>query len=124
METRKIVKSGPSSYVVSLPSSWVKLNKLEKGNLLYLEQNNNTLVYSVRETQEESRAFTIEVDGKSSQYLEKMLKSAYLRNFNVFIFRGTDINDRLREFRKILDQLVAVEIMEQNSQRVVANFPI
>ena len=34
METRKLMKLGRSSLVISLPNSWIKMNKLKKGDIV------------------------------------------------------------------------------------------
>ncbi len=120
METRNIVKSGPSSYVVSLPVQWVKKNQLDKGDFLYLEERSNQLIYSSRKSLEESRDFFMEIDGKSLEYIAKMIKSAYLTGYNSFILKGETVKDRISDIRKMINELVAVEIMEQDSERIVA----
>lgn len=122
METRNIIKSGPSSYVVSLPMGWVRKNKLKKGDPLFMEEHDNKISYSSgEEAEEESKSLTINVDGRSDENIVKVLKSAYLTNYNIFTLHGDSIKDRAAAFREMLHQLVAVEIMEQTSSKIVAH---
>ncbi len=44
MEFRKIIAFGKTSFVMSLPKSWVVKNNLKKGNLIGIEENKGTLV--------------------------------------------------------------------------------
>ncbi len=39
MNSRKIIKLGHSSYVVSVPKSWLKKNRLSKGDRLLVQEN-------------------------------------------------------------------------------------
>ena len=43
MEFRKLIKFGKSSFVISLPKKWLEKNKLKKGDLLYVSENENGL---------------------------------------------------------------------------------
>ena len=38
-ESRKIVKSGNTSYIVSLPINWIRKNELESGNHVEIEES-------------------------------------------------------------------------------------
>ena len=46
MQIRKLVKSGAASHTISLPIDWVNKNKLNKGDLLYIQEKNNELIVS------------------------------------------------------------------------------
>ena len=48
MEYRKLISFGKSSYVVSLPKSWVVQNKLKKGDLLYFDEKEKDLILSIQ----------------------------------------------------------------------------
>lgn len=119
METRNIIKSGPSSYVVSLPLSWIKKNKLEKGDFLFLEEKDNILSYSTKNSVDENKSITIDIDNKSDEDLKRRLISAYLTNYHTFVLKGQTLKTRIKGIREIISQLVAVEIMEQTSSKMV-----
>jgi phosphate uptake regulator len=122
METRNLIKFGPSSYVVSLPHGWIKKNRLKKGNFLFLEEQGNNLIFSPVETaHDQSKIFNLDIDGKSDEHITKMLKSSYLTNYNTFVLHGKTVKTRAKYIREVLSQLVAVEIMEQTSQKIVAH---
>ena len=53
MEYRKLISFGKSSFVVSLPKSWIKQNKLKKGDLIHFEDEGNNLV--IKKKEEESK---------------------------------------------------------------------
>jgi antitoxin component of MazEF toxin-antitoxin module len=47
MEPRKIIKFGNSSYVVTLPYTWIKQNNLEKGYSINVKKKKDSLVISL-----------------------------------------------------------------------------
>jgi phosphate uptake regulator len=121
MESRKLIKSGPSSYVVSMPLHWIKKNKLDKGDILYLEERDNEIIYKRQNYVQEKRQFAIEVDDKEDSYIEKLLRSAYLRNYHTFVLKGKSVKTRIQDFRMILGKMVAVEILEQTTDNIIAD---
>ena len=63
MVTRKLVKQGTATLMVSLPAKWIKQQELEKGSQVEVEENNE----SVSEVIESSRKrYTV-------RYVEKKL---------------------------------------------------
>ncbi|MDO8656313.1 MAG: AbrB/MazE/SpoVT family DNA-binding domain-containing protein, partial [Nanoarchaeota archaeon] len=64
MEYRKLISFGKSSFVVSLPKSWVIQNKLKKGDLIYMEENEGTLILGAKEHEStEDKSTIILTDG-------------------------------------------------------------
>lgn len=122
MEFRKLISFGNSSFVVSLPKSWVEKNKLNKGDLVYVEEKNDELALypSNNKDKEESKEIVIEVNGKSVDSLHKEIIAAYINNYHNMIFVGSELKDKVPEVRDILNHLVALEIMEQSAERMVA----
>jgi SpoVT / AbrB like domain. len=43
METRKIQKTGGSTYIISLPKQWMVENNLKNGNVVAMEVDENSL---------------------------------------------------------------------------------
>ncbi|MAF99467.1 MAG: hypothetical protein CMH61_02545 [Nanoarchaeota archaeon] len=122
MEYRKLISFGKSSFVVSLPKPWVTKNKLSKGDLIYFDEVPNGLVLNHREgsnNQEESE-ITIDVNGKSIRQIQREIISAYIRNFKSVTLTGEEVKDKAREIQNIIQNLVALEVMEQTSKRILA----
>jgi hypothetical protein len=98
----------------------MKENKLAKGAFLYLKQDKNNLVYSAKlEVEDYNKEITIEIDSRSKDQVEKMIKSAYLRGYNIFRIRGDTVTDRIKELKDIISRLAAIEIMEQTKNVIV-----
>lgn len=123
MEYRKLISFGKSSFVVSLPKSWVVQNKLKKGDLISFDELGNSLQLFPREAHEnneEEKEFTIAVDGKNLEQIQREVIPAYINNYKTIILRGKELKEKAVEINKIIQNLIALEIMEQTSDKIVA----
>jgi len=122
MEYRKLISFGKSSFVVSLPKSWVVKNKLKKGDLIYFDENDRDLVLSPQSNvgKSEEKEITIPVDGKSIRRLQREIISAYIKNYRTIILVGEEIKDKAPDIQNTIQNLMALEVMEQTSRKIVA----
>ena len=122
MEYRKLISFGKNSFVVSLPKPWVRQHKLVKGDLIYIEENGPNLALSKKEFNgdAEDREETIIIDGKNSDWIERKVCSAYIKNCNKITLKGTEIKGKVKEMQKIMQNLIALEVMEQTSNTIIA----
>ena len=49
MDYRKLIAFGKNSFVISVPKQWIKQNKLNKGDLIYLDESGPNLILSKKE---------------------------------------------------------------------------
>ncbi len=121
MEYRKLISFGKSSFIVSLPKSWIRQNKLKKGDLIYFEESGSNLFLQPRtsETGEEEKEITISVDGKDLRRIYRELISAYIQNYKTITFAGNEIKKNAKEIQNLTHNLVALEILEQDSKKIV-----
>lgn len=122
MEYRKLISFGKSSFVVSLPKPWINQNKLVKGDLIYLEENGPKLVISKKEENDkkEEKEKIIYIDGKNEMSIGREVYSAYIQNHSKITFKGKEINTKVKELQSIVQSLIALEIMEQRPDAIVA----
>ncbi len=122
MEYRKLISFGKSSYVVSLPKSWVVQNKLKKGDLVYFEENGSNLSLSKRETNQESeeRERIVFIDGKDLPLIEREIISAYILNCRKITLKGNEIKTKFKELQSAVQNLIALEILEQTPDSIIA----
>lgn len=120
MQTRKLVKTGAETYTLSLPKSWVKENKLTKGSTLYIKENIGKLEITPDSKEEkEKKETTITLDDKEINTIRRETISAYINNTTEFLFIGESLTKKLEEIRKILNNFLALEIVEQTQTRMV-----
>jgi phosphate uptake regulator len=122
MEYRKLISFGKSSYVISLPKSWVNQNKLKKGDLVYLDGKDNDLILTAKDNDKskEELKININVDGKPLKQIKREIIGAYIKNAKSITLNGNDIKDKAVELQPIIQNLVALEVMEQTSKKIVA----
>ena len=122
MEYRKLISFGKSSYVVSLPKTWVIQNKLKKGDLIYFDENKEGLVLQARRNDKaaEEKEIMINVDKKDSRRIQREIISAYIQNYKTIVLHGDEIKSKALPIQKWIQNLVALEILEQDSKRIVA----
>lgn len=130
MDFRKLIKFGSNSHVISLPRTWLTKNKLEKGAVIYFHENgNNELILAPVEHQfkQEDKEIVIDANKKELTTLKRELISAYIKGYNVIRMVDSEMKNRAVEIRNELQNLMALEIMEQTqtsiSARVFLNTP-
>ncbi len=122
MEYRKLIKFGNSSSVISLPKSWLEKNKINKGDSVYIEEKGDELVIlpSKKDFVNKEKEITIDITNKDNDSIKREVVSAYINNNNTIRIIGNDIQSRSEDVRRILHELVALEIMEQSSDKIIA----
>jgi len=123
MEYRKLISFGKSSFVVSLPKSWIKQNKLKKGDLIHFEDEGNNLV--IKKKEEESlipveKERTINITNKDIEQIKREVYSSYILNFRTIVLKGDDVRTNISKLQQIFHDLIALEIMEVTSNSIVA----
>jgi phosphate uptake regulator len=121
MQIRRLVKSGTASHTISLPKEWIKKNRLKKGDFLYIKEQDNSMIISAQEKHEQPKykEITIMIDNKDIGTVRRETISAYINNYHIFTFIGS-VNKKIEELRKILDNFLALEIVEQTDKRLLA----
>ena len=122
MEYRRLISFGKSSFVVSLPKEWIGQNSLKKGDLVYLQESGPNLLLSKKDGDEkvEEREKIIYVDGKSAYTISREVCSTYIQNYPRIVLRGKEIKNKVKELQGIVQSLIALEIMEQTSDTIIA----
>jgi phosphate uptake regulator len=123
MEYRKLIAFGKSSYVVSLPKSWVNQNKLKKGDHIYFDDSGGGLNLYPRSKDEgqQNKSVVIQIDGKSMHRIEREIISAYIHDNKRITLMGGAIKNKAKDIQTFMQKLVALEIVEQDSKKIIAN---
>ncbi|MBU0456553.1 MAG: phosphate uptake regulator PhoU [Nanoarchaeota archaeon] len=119
-EYRKLISFGKSSYVISLPKAWVNQNQLKKGDLIYFDEKEKDLILSTGTNLSEDKEITIPVDGKSIRRLQREIISAYIKDYKSITLIGNEIKSKAKDIQNTIQNLMALEVMEQTSSKIVA----
>ncbi|MDP2750772.1 MAG: PhoU domain-containing protein [Nanoarchaeota archaeon] len=122
MEYRKLIEFGKNSYIISLPKNWIVKNKLKKGDLIYIDEKTDEIWLHAKHKQDENKnkEVFINVDGKNMPQIEREITTAYINNHNSFIISGKELENNAKEIRSIIQNLMALEIMDQTATKMVA----
>jgi phosphate uptake regulator len=118
MEKRKIIKFGNSSYVITLPNEWLEKNKLDKGDTVYLNPFEDTIVIKSKLEKDEKRA-TINLNKKPLKLFNKELISYYLKNYKFIEIIGDNLFEKLDQIKVFQEKLSSVEIVELSEEKIV-----
>jgi len=122
VDYRKIIKFGNSSHVVSLPKTWLEKNNLKKGDSLFFEENENQdLVLSSKpKGKTEKKEILINADKKEVDRVIADVIAAYVNNYNIIKIKGKDLSNVNKEIKNVLNDFVAVEIVEESPNIIIA----
>jgi phosphate uptake regulator len=124
MEYRKLIKFGNSSHVISIPKTWLKKNNIKKGDIVHFreDEKNNLILYpnNPQNEEKEGKIISINIDGLSKKETEIEIIESYIKEFDKIKITGKEIKKRDKEIREILNELVAIEVIEQTKDRIIA----
>ncbi len=122
METRKIVKSGNTSYILALPIAWVRRNNLESGKLVQVTENEQgDLVIGAEKKRLAPKGdiVTIKVDRKSDQAIYLEFLTAYLRDARSIIFEGKEIVQKTGKILEHITFFIGLDVIEQSTNNII-----
>lgn len=121
-ETRKIQITGGSTYIVSLPSDWVRGSGLGKGSEVFLSTRGIALqIIPVEERSAEVSKELRVSRGADLTEVQRALTSFYISNFDTFTIRSNeyidqDLRDTISRFARTV---MGVEVIEETSNAIV-----
>jgi len=78
---RKLIRLSPSTAVVSLPTAWVRTNKLTKGDPLFVQETENSLLISTSSKKTEKET-TIDLCSLSGRLMWTAIDAAYVAGYD------------------------------------------
>ena len=123
-ETRKIQKTGGSTYVVSLPKKWIQSAGLKKGDQVALSvTGDGTLIVDPRMPRESEKLVKV-VDinpSTDSKALLRLLIGAYVTGYDVMEIRAkgripSELRKTIQDFSR---RVIGPEVVEESSGLVV-----
>jgi phosphate uptake regulator len=119
MEKRRVVKSGKSSCVVSLPKKWIEDNKIRSGDYVNLTIEDNIVKISKDSFDSDTYESYMTITEKQRESLEKKIISAYLTGFHRIVVHIPDgINKYINDIQKVVDNLFGVEIIRTDDKKI------
>lgn len=128
MEQRKLIAHGASSLTMALPIKWVKHYGLTKGDPIFVEEEGNKLILSIKESKK-SEKVSINITKLDRTSTLIAIMSLYRFGYNEIEVRFDKIttpHHRLQKdityssvIHEITARLIGAEIIEQTSNRIL-----
>ncbi len=99
---RKVVKLGPATLVVSLPSKWVKKCNVDAGDELEIEEESRGLLITSESKKESLKEIHVKVDKENKHDLRHILTHIYRLGYNRIVITGADVEDVKKYTRDLL----------------------
>jgi phosphate uptake regulator len=123
METRKLQKTGGSTYIVSLPKYWVTSSKLKVGDSVSMTVDENGMLAidpTLGTRNSSSKAEFYVEDDEDSQHFLRRLIGLYISGHDEIVVRSrtripSDIRKTVRDFSR---RVVGPEIVEESSNQI------
>jgi len=122
MDTRKLVRLGNSSFAIALPIEWVRGNKLDKGDIIYIEKNSNSelvILPTEKKVEVVDKEIILKTENKDIERIIAEISSAYMNNYNIMIIEDNFQKKRLSEIKEILGGMIGMEIIKQSNNKIV-----
>ncbi len=124
IETRKVQKTGGSTYIVSLPREWIDKHGIQvKDTIGILSQpDGNLLITPYISSEKLIREKKFDIDEiKNSDFLFRLLVGAYIMGYNIIEVKSSkkiesQIRDTVSNFRKIT---IGTEIIEETDNIII-----
>jgi phosphate uptake regulator len=120
METRKVQRTGKSTFVVSLPKNWALKNGIDSGSILFMAQNHNgALIISADRSGSNLKA-KIDIGNKSGDPLIRDIIGFYVAGYkNIEVTSPQMSSAQKRDLHQIVNKLIGPEILEETVNKVL-----
>lgn len=126
---RKINRVGQNTLTISLPSKWVKENKLKQGDELNCYIKNKEIIFSSEPKKEEKKEIMLNIDKFSKFTLSRYLTVLYRNNYTriVLTYSHKEISDpKNKKYVNIKhlitglnDRFIGFDIVSQTAEKTV-----
>jgi len=119
LDYRKLIEFGKSSYVISLPKTWLAQQKLSKGDSVQIDVEEDKLcIYPPTDSKPEKKKITLDITDLDLIQTKMLLISRYIRNYGEITIVAKDLPKRSKQVRNIIHDLLALEIVEETGEMI------
>ena len=120
MDTRKVQRTGKSTFIVSLPKSWATKNGISAGSIIYINQGDNgALTLSTDRTERDLRA-RLDIGDKMGEHLIRDIIGCYVGGYRTIeVTSGHMSSLQKKDLHQIVNKLIGPEILEETINKVV-----
>jgi phosphate uptake regulator len=113
---RKIMKLGPATLVISLPSKWARKQEIKPGDEIDLEEQENSLILRLKEDVKNTKEI-IDIRNINKLY-KRIFASRYLKGVDEIEIHF-DTQEKSRAIQKRVDDMIGMEVIEQGKDKII-----
>ena len=120
METRKVQRTGKSTFIVSLPKSWATKNGIQAGSIVYITQSENgDLMLSIDRSEREIKT-KLDIGDRAGEQLKREVIGCYLGGYRSIEVSSTSMTgSQKKDLHQIVNKLIGPEILEETVNKVI-----
>ncbi len=123
-EYRKIIGFGKHSSIITLPKRWTEQHNLKPGDSVLIDVLTNNIIITPGKTffdESEQKIIVIETDEEiETSILRFRIIDAYINNADKIIIKGSKVSTIAKTIREIINELMALEIIEASTDKITA----
>lgn len=122
METRKVQITGRSTYIISLPKTWVTKSKIKCGDsIMLIPRSDGTLLVNPKlHEKDEQMERTVEIQLSDVDALIRKFIGAYLAGYNIIEIKSKEkfLSATKQSIRKLTHNVIGPEIIDETTNSV------
>jgi phosphate uptake regulator len=120
MDTRKVQRTGKSTFIVSLPKSWATKNGISAGSIVYITQSDNGSLTLATDRSERDLRAKLDIKDKSGEPLVRDIIGCYLGGYRTIeVASGHMSSSQKKDLHQIVNKLIGPEILEESVNKVI-----
>lgn len=120
MDTRKVQRTGKSTFIVSLPKAWATKNGIVASSIIYINQGDNgALTLSTDRSERDLRA-KLDIGDKMGDHLVRDIIGCYVGGYRTVEVTSKHMSSaQKKDLHQIVNKLIGPEILEETINKVV-----
>ncbi len=119
METRKVQRTGKSTFIVSLPKNWAVKNDIQPGSLIYITQSENGSLVLSPDRSERVLSARLDIGDKVGDPLVRDIIGCYVSGYRTIEVVSPHMTaTQKKDVHQIVQKLIGPEILEETVNKV------
>ena len=120
MDTRKVQRTGKSTFIVSLPKAWATKNGISAGSIVYISQGDNGALTLSTDRSERDLRVRLDVGEKTGDDLIRDIIGCYVGGYRIIEVTSQHMSPAQKKgLHQIVNKLIGPEILEETINKVV-----
>lgn len=120
METRKVQRTGKSTFVVSIPKAWASKNGIKNGSIIYINRGNNGGLMLSYGRSERHLGIELDIGDKSGEPLVRDIIACYLAGYKTIEVTSSHMTTvQKKDLHRIVNKLLGPEVLEETTNKFV-----